>query len=103
MNQYANVEAASQSALSGAMAKLKGTGVAHQAHSSPVVDAADDSAGDYQKSDAGSKHDSQTEPMEIDTPVDSRQLAHRSMPKCDKDSLKREREKQVDFIILTRD
>lgn len=103
MNHHASVEAASQSALGRAIAKLKSTGVPHQAHSSPVVDVADDSADDYQESDVGSKDDDQVESMEIDTPVDSRRRAHRSMPECDKDSLKREREEQVGFVILTRD
>lgn len=77
--------------------------MAHQAHSSHIVDIADDSAHDYQESDTGSKDDDQAEQMEIDIPVDSRRRAHRSMPECDKNSLKHEREEQVGFIILTRD
>ncbi|EDU43491.1 hypothetical protein PtrSN002B_003141 [Pyrenophora tritici-repentis] len=98
MNHYFNVEAASQSA----MAKLNGLAVARYAYSPPVVDAADDSADDYQESDDGSKY-KQIEEMEIDIPVHSQRSAPRPMPVKDKDLLKREREEQAGFIILIRD
>ncbi|KAE8840964.1 hypothetical protein CFE70_004325 [Pyrenophora teres f. teres 0-1] len=102
MNHHANVEAASQSALGRATAKQKGMVVAHHASSSSVVDAADDSADDYQESDNGSEYE-QMEEMEIETPADLQRPPPRPMPEKDKDSLRRKREEQVGFIILTSD
>ena len=102
MNHYADIEVASQDALGHVMGRLRSTGMVHHVYSSSMFDAADDSGDDYEESDA-EKEDEQIERMEKDSPIDSPCPAHRATPQGDKESLRREREEQVGFIILTRD
>jgi hypothetical protein len=84
----------SGSALGRAIKKMKGSGSASHAHSSPATDAADDNAEDYRPSAYESEEDV-GEATDSDASMEHRRLNHRKMTDAEKDGKQRRLEDQV--------